>query len=47
MKSDLAIFEGHKIRRQPVTNRHRLNASCCRVSQPVTNCYRLKAAGIE
>jgi hypothetical protein len=47
MKSDLAIFEGHQIRRQLVTNRHRLNVGCCRVSQPVTNCYRLKAAGSQ
>ena len=30
------------LRRQSVTNRHRLKTGCCRVSQPVTNCNRLK-----
>ena len=36
-----------KIRYQLVTNRHQLNTGCCRVSQPVTICYRLKAVGSE
>jgi len=47
MKQDLAVFVGHEIRRQSVTICHQLKAGCCRVSQLVTDCYRLKASGRE
>ncbi len=45
MNNDLAIFERHEIRRQSVTNRHRLKTGCWRVSQLVTYCYQLLPAG--